>query len=624
MTGTVRLSDIAVDEGGSVFVLDGGFGRIVKYSGTGALLRQWNVPAAGGFDIDSQGNVLVPNTAGQTIFRYSNSGTFLESWNLTGYYPSDLAIGLTGDVFVATWSAVTGVPSITRLTAAGTFVTRWDANTNDQYISADADGGVLYGFGDLVRYDETGNVVGHWIHSSSPPTNGSAHAAVSPDGTIQITGGPIFTGGPASVLISAPQGAQVDVPAVAYPSIQRDSCTTTVELRQPSLPQGFTIGVHLPSSLACPGASISSAQLYPRSGTGPVFTLIPIPSPAGTAAFQSYFLIDNLMAPGFYDLKLTCSNGAIQTFDAQFKYNGFPGYVSSGTIKNSVTGNVLRGARVSIWQFDGSGYEWLAGQISGDGTYSFTEPPGTYKILVQYELAGEQWRGPFTVSAPAGLGQVPASMNRSAVSAVVPPEDILVVPLTADTTGPVYSELVNSGIARQGVWKDSGVGLALIEAVPESLVNVAPQIPKFRLGSGSVQVGLALLDTTKVGRVTLRAQDQLGNTSLASFTLQALSLAAVPPRESSTGTLEFTYAGPSPLRHGGLSLHFSVKSIGLATIRVIDAAGRVLSYTTDEVAAAGSQTLELKEPTAIPPGIYFVEVSFGGTRAHRKICILGS
>ena len=106
---------IAVDQFGSVYVVDTRNKRVQRFSADGGYVGQFGSPGSGdgqftvplGIAIDLEGNVYVSDEALHRIQKFSSSGQFLTSWGSFGTeagqlaYPDELAIDDDGNVLVA-------------------------------------------------------------------------------------------------------------------------------------------------------------------------------------------------------------------------------------------------------------------------------------------------------------------------------------------------------------------------------------------------------------------------------------------------------------------------------------------------------------------------------------------
>jgi hypothetical protein len=393
-----------------------------------------------------------------------------------------------------------------------------------------------------------------------------------------------------------------------------------IALANDIFPQGLNVAVRFGQCHVCSGNASREARLIPRSGTGPVIPLHTTALPGEQVQFGGYFPIDNLTAPGYYDVETICFDGSRDTVLANIHYRGYLGYQSTGKVINQLTDNVIRAARVSIWhQVDGPQYEWAGGMVAGDGTYSFTVPAGIYKVLVQYELGGEQWRGPFTVEGAYGTGSASRALSSTATNALIPYEDIVVTPVTHDTIGPVYGVLSSERTVVQGKWSDGGTGLAVVEVVPGSPSNVLIDITNYALGDSTAQVTVALADFNSAGSVTLRAIDQLGNSSLQCISLAGVT--GIPIAAPSAAILSLSNPRPNPASHG-LVVSYSLPTSEPATIELVDIAGRILVSRRIAGAGPGDREIGLQVSPSTAPGICFIRLTQNRRSVTQKVVVL--
>lgn len=115
--------NIAIGKDGSIFVVDTGNSRIVKYKSSGELVNAWGsqtlvgetLPPPGSFNepwgiaVDSEGNILVADTWNHRIQKFDSEGKFLLQWGVAGgieegldrmWGPRGLAVATDGTVYV--------------------------------------------------------------------------------------------------------------------------------------------------------------------------------------------------------------------------------------------------------------------------------------------------------------------------------------------------------------------------------------------------------------------------------------------------------------------------------------------------------------------------------------------
>jgi hypothetical protein len=373
---------------------------------------------------------------------------------------------------------------------------------------------------------------------------------------------------------------------------------TVIELSNSILPQALHLWFGDLAECACAGEPIEKVELVPRSLTGPVFQV----RNSGVD-----FLIDNLCAPGYYDLRVTCAGGGQEMVRANVHYIGYQGYVPSDTLVNAVTGNTIRGAHVSIWQRDSLGsFNLHAGTTAYDGTYYFDVPPGIYKILAQYELGGEWWSDPFVVNSP-----IPPN--------TMPP----LVPVTDDVVAPVVQLYPIDSSRLTGRFDDTGVGIAVVEVVPGTMQNLAMTLDYYQYGDSTVGFQAGLEDTTIAGSATLRCIDRLGN-----FTDEVIELVPVStsvPVSLDSPKVRLLPCYPNPF-NPTTTIAFDVSRQSHVVLRVLDITGRTVGTVLDRQMEPGTHRLvwdgRSSEGTELASGVYFLRFEAGDFVATRKIVLL--
>jgi LysM repeat protein len=106
---------LAVDEGGNVYVADGGNHRIQKFNPDGNFVIKWGSEGSGdgqfrdpvGVSVDNQGNVYVADRENDRIQKFDSNGNFLAKWGGGGsgdgefHEPRGVAVDEGGNVYVA-------------------------------------------------------------------------------------------------------------------------------------------------------------------------------------------------------------------------------------------------------------------------------------------------------------------------------------------------------------------------------------------------------------------------------------------------------------------------------------------------------------------------------------------
>ena len=117
------LSGVATDTSGNIYVaeLDN---RVQKFSGNGAYITQFNIPARN-IAIDSSGNIYA--TVNDSIKKFNSAGTLLNTWGSTGAgngafnFPIGIALDSSRNIYVSD----TENNRIQKLTSSGNYVTSW-------------------------------------------------------------------------------------------------------------------------------------------------------------------------------------------------------------------------------------------------------------------------------------------------------------------------------------------------------------------------------------------------------------------------------------------------------------------------------------------------------------------
>jgi len=155
------MRDLAVSADGYVYVADGN--RIQKFDSDGLYISQWGSAGTGngefneprGIAIDANGDIFVTDTYNHRIQKFDSNGTYLTEWNAPesgiGHfeYPTDLVIDSAGNVYVSAES----IPDrflIQKFDSNGTHLTGWGKYYGE---------GGLFGDGGLqLAVDSSGNL----------------------------------------------------------------------------------------------------------------------------------------------------------------------------------------------------------------------------------------------------------------------------------------------------------------------------------------------------------------------------------------------------------------------------------------------------------------------------------
>lgn len=553
---------LAVDPSGDVFVLSlgGEFSNIQKFTNTGSYVTQWGYDGSGdggfsspqAFSVDDAGFLYVADFGNHRVQVFDGSGTFVRKWGSGGTgdgqfsYPDGIAVR-GGVVYVAD-----DVNRIQKFDTIGTFLSSWrtTGNANDLIVDSDLNLHVVKPFDDRVeKYSPGGALLAIWGTSGSGDGEFERPTAiaVSQRGDLFIT----------DTVLNRVQRFDLCRPTVGFPASPSQLISEKsgpfgveyeIELRNDIYPQGLFIYFDIPVCCMCNGSQPDAISLIPRSGTGPVFPV------RTTGPYQTYFEIDNLTAPGFYDLEVECAGGVRDTLRADVGFVGYQGYASSGLLVNSVTGNTIRGAGVSIWQSDGQGgFNLFESSVASDGTYFFDVPSGDYKILVEYELGGQHWTNEFSVNSP------------------IPGGDIALTPVTNDTDPPAVqvNHLAPDLVAVD--CSDQGVGIAVAEVVPGSVNNMVVFGAPFQYGDSVATLEAAVLDPMSPGSSMIRCEDTLGNSVEFPISLTPTAVGTTGPRVVLGQHMSY----PNPF-NPSVTLEFSLAVESEVVVSVYDLSGRLV------------------------------------------------
>ncbi|WP_164913772.1 PKD domain-containing protein, partial [Methanoculleus taiwanensis] len=171
---------LAVDGGGTLFVVDQGNYRIQRFDGNGTFMQKWGTSGSGEgeFDVprdigaDGEGNLYVTDTWNARIQQFDSTGSFVSEWGSYGSgdgqftYLYGVAADTAGDVYV------TDADRIQKFSRNGTFITKWgtsgsgDGQFNSAMgIAADSGGNVYvvdWGNNRVQKFDSNGTFITKW------------------------------------------------------------------------------------------------------------------------------------------------------------------------------------------------------------------------------------------------------------------------------------------------------------------------------------------------------------------------------------------------------------------------------------------------------------------------------
>jgi hypothetical protein len=246
----------------------------------------------------------------------------------------------------------------------------------------------------------------------------------------------------------------------------------------------------------------------------------------------------------------------------------------------------------------------IDGMTAGDGTYFFDVPPGTYKVLVQYDLAGEQWRGPFEVNSP------------------IPYEDIPLVPISQDSDPPLIqlTPEVNGEVV--GLAMDPVVGLAVAEIIPDSVVNVDCFIEFFEQGDDSVSFSIRSGDGVNPSYVKMLFIDRLGNATEREIVLGSPTDVLSPEVPAA---LLLDQNRPNPF-NPTTTISYAIPSKALVVLRIYDVRGRVIRTLVNKSQTASHYSIAWDgrddRGFEVASGVYFAQLSASQQTVTRKLVLL--
>ncbi len=195
-------ADVAVDNNGNVIVVDSVNQRVLLFTSAGVFVREWGqgiLMHPQGVSIDSFSNVYVADTDNHRIQVFDMEGTPLRFWGTRGPgngqldTPAGVAVDLTGRV----WVADAGNHRIQVFSSGGDFLAAWgtEGDGPGQFrspvgVAVDAQGCVYVADATqcrVQRFDATGALVGSWGRTG----DGRGEFA-RPDGIAVAPGGHVF------------------------------------------------------------------------------------------------------------------------------------------------------------------------------------------------------------------------------------------------------------------------------------------------------------------------------------------------------------------------------------------------------------------------------------------------
>lgn len=181
---------VAVDDTGTVYVVDSYYNCITKFTSDGTFIAKWgkrgsgngqfNAPSA--VAVDGSGIVYVADTGNHRIQTFTTDGTYLSEWGAEWFgegkldSPSGVAVDNAGYIYVTD----TGDELIKKFTSDGTFVTKWRAIGSGigelsglPYGVAVDDTGIVYVtgmyYGRIQLFTSNGTFLTQWGQNGSEP-----------------------------------------------------------------------------------------------------------------------------------------------------------------------------------------------------------------------------------------------------------------------------------------------------------------------------------------------------------------------------------------------------------------------------------------------------------------------
>lgn len=177
-----KISDVAVDKDGNIYLLDKDNSRIQKFDGQGNFLLEWgelgksdgqfDLPK--GFALDEAGNIYVADTENNRVQKFDREGNFLFQWGKVGNddgefkSPAGIAVDREGNVYVTE----SGNHRLQRFDSSGKFLNKWGSlgGADVQFdhpegVAVDGDGNVYLADAynhRIQKFDKDGNFLVQW------------------------------------------------------------------------------------------------------------------------------------------------------------------------------------------------------------------------------------------------------------------------------------------------------------------------------------------------------------------------------------------------------------------------------------------------------------------------------
>ena len=177
------------------FYTDAGWGRIVKLTLNGSLVKEWKTYSPMGIAVDSSGNILVTCYEGQGILKFNAEGELLLSVGSTviGFQipydfldPHDIAVDGSGNFYVVDWSNC-----IREFSPDGKFLKLWENpdrwNTVRSIILDDSDNIYVTDYSSAKKLTIDGKILSEW-DVCVPPSGVSWDRNALPDIAVDNNG----------------------------------------------------------------------------------------------------------------------------------------------------------------------------------------------------------------------------------------------------------------------------------------------------------------------------------------------------------------------------------------------------------------------------------------------------
>jgi sugar lactone lactonase YvrE len=139
--GFRRLTGMAVDPAGHIFVVDGGARRVSETSASGVMIVHWGVGRTKsialtlprGVTVDAQGNVYVADAGGNHVSKLTPNGDLISRWTsalgVSFQFPQAVAADTAGDLYVAD----SNHSRIVKLTPQGGTIPPWGTGDSGDF-----------------------------------------------------------------------------------------------------------------------------------------------------------------------------------------------------------------------------------------------------------------------------------------------------------------------------------------------------------------------------------------------------------------------------------------------------------------------------------------------------------